>query len=175
MLTADSANSHLKPQILQSLRQKKVVASIVPKGCTQYLQLLDTMVFSVFKSHYQTAADEFIDQNGPRHKLKLSAKQQRILCTRLISTAWTRTLKSVNLERAFMDIGYTWVDESPVSIRTLGGFVFDPTTVISSPSSDDDEEDADDISVINVNQHLTLGIKNNNMKQLCIDQFIRKN
>ena len=83
-----------------------MVVSIVPKGCTQYLPLLDTMVFSVFKSHYQTVADEFIDQNGPRHKLKLSAKQQIILCT--------RTLKSVNLERAFKDIGYTWVDESPV-------------------------------------------------------------
>lgn len=152
-----------------------MVVSIVPKGCTQYLQLLDTVVFSVFKNHYQSAADEFIDANGPRHKLKLSAKQQRILCTRLISTAWNRTLKSVDLKRAFIDIGYTWVDESPVSLRTLGGFIFDPTTVVSLPSNEDGEEDADGISVIDVNQGLTLNINKNKMKQLCLDQFVSKN
>ncbi|CAF4563586.1 unnamed protein product, partial [Rotaria magnacalcarata] len=77
-------------------------------GCTQYLQLLDTSVFSVFKNHYQAAADEYIDLYSSRSKIKLAAKQQRILCTRLISTAWVRTQNSIDFERAFFDIGYTW-------------------------------------------------------------------
>ena len=85
-------------------------------------------------------------------------------------------MKSVNFERAFMDIGYTWVDESPVSIRTLGGFVFDPTTVTSLARSDDDDDEKDDeISLANENQRLTSGINKNSMKQMRIDQFIGRN
>ncbi|CAF4412962.1 unnamed protein product [Rotaria sp. Silwood2] len=138
---ADSANSHLKPEIIQKLRKKNVVVSIIPKGCTQYLQLLDTAVFSVFKNRYQAADDEYIDCYSSRSKIKLTAKQQRILCTRLISTAWIRTQKRIDFERAFLDIGYTWVDESPVSIRTLKGFIFDPSTVTSSTFNDDENEE----------------------------------
>ncbi|CAF1428919.1 unnamed protein product [Rotaria sordida] len=141
----DSANSHLKPEIIQNLRKKNVVVSIIPKGCTQYLQLLDTSVFSVFKNHYQAAANEYIDNYTSRSKIKLTAKQKRILCTRLISTAWIRTQKSFDFERAFLDIGYTWIDESPVSIRTLPGFLFDPSTVtISTTNNNNNEEEEED-------------------------------
>ena len=64
-------------------------------------------------------------------------------------------MKSVDLERAFIDIGYTWVDESSVPRRTLEGFVFDPTTVVHVSSNDNGEDDADRISVIDENQGLT--------------------
>ena len=142
LLIIDSANSHLKPEIIQNLRKKNVVVSIIPKGCTQYLQLLDTSVFSVSKNHYQAAANEYIDNYTSRSTIKLTAKQKRILCTRLISTAWIRTQKSFDFERAFLDIGYTWIDESPVSIRTLPGFLFDPSTVtISTTNNDNNEEE----------------------------------
>ncbi|CAF3439239.1 unnamed protein product, partial [Rotaria sp. Silwood2] len=107
LFITDSANSHLKPEIIQNFRKQNVVVSIIPKGCTQYLQLLDTSIFSVFKNHYQAAADEYIDRYSSRSKMKLSAKQQRILCTRLIWIAWLRTQNSVDFERAFLDIGYT--------------------------------------------------------------------
>ena len=61
-------------------------------------------------------------------------------CTSVQLRNW---IKKKRHHRAFteriMDIGYTWVDESPVSLRTLEGFVCDPTTVISLLSSHDDE------------------------------------
>ncbi|CAF4457790.1 unnamed protein product, partial [Rotaria socialis] len=133
-----------RPEIIQKLRKKNVAVSIIPNGCTQYLQLLDTSVFSVFKSHYQAAADEYIDLYSSCSKIKLAAKQQRILCTRLISTAWVRTQNSIVFERAFVDIGYTWIDESPVSIRTLQGFLFGPSTVTSSIIDVDDREDQEE-------------------------------
>jgi hypothetical protein len=188
LLIADSANSHLKPEIIKNLRKNNVVVSVIPKGCTQYLQLLDTSVFSVFKNHYQNAADEYIDRYHSRSKIKLSAKQQRILCTRLVSSAWIRTQNSVDFERAFLDIGYTWIDESPVSIRTLPGFIFDPSTITSSTINDDNEEeeeeddddddDDDDGKKMmvekNKNSHLSSVINNNKMKQLSIDQFMKK-
>ncbi|CAF4384638.1 unnamed protein product, partial [Rotaria sp. Silwood2] len=141
LLIIDSANSHLKPEIIQNLRKENVVVSIIPKGCTQYLQLLDTSVFSVFKNHYQAAANEYIDHYTSRSTIKLTAKKKRILCTRLISTAWIRTQKSFDFERAFLDIGYTWVNESPFSIRTLPGFIFDPSTVTTLTTNDDNNEE----------------------------------
>jgi hypothetical protein len=63
--------------------------------------------------------NDYIDYHGSRSKIKLSAKQQRILCTRLISTAWIRTQKSVDFERAFRDAPVT-VHRSPVH-RSTGG------------------------------------------------------
>ncbi|CAF5006235.1 unnamed protein product, partial [Rotaria sp. Silwood1] len=76
LLIIDSANSHLKPEIIQNLRKENVVVSIIPKGCTQYLQLLDTSVFSVFKNHYQAAANEYIDHYTSRSTIKLTAKKK---------------------------------------------------------------------------------------------------
>ncbi len=54
-----------------------MVVSIVPKGCTQYWQSLDTLVFSIFKNYYQAASDEYIDCHGSRNKMKLSGKQKK--------------------------------------------------------------------------------------------------
>ena len=163
--------------MINVLREKKAVTSIIPQGCTQYLQLLDTSGLSVFKSHYQAAADEFIDQQGPRHRLKLSAKQQRILCTRLISTAWARTVQSVDFERAFMNIGYIWVDDSPISPRTLPGFVFDPKTVLSDTViiEENDDDDENDAQPMKTGNHChAVELNNNPMKQLRLDQFITR-
>ncbi|CAF0941578.1 unnamed protein product [Rotaria sordida] len=143
-MDTNTANSHLQPEIIQKLRKENVVASIISKGCTQYLQLPDTSVSSVFKNHYQAAANEYIDHHSSRSKIKLTAKQKRILCTRLISTAWIRTQKSIDFERAFLDIGYIWVDQSPVSIRTLPGFIFDPSTVTSSTTNDDNNKETEE-------------------------------
>ncbi len=153
------------------MRKKYVVVSVIPKGCTQYLQVLDTSIFPLFKTHYRAAADEYINHHGSRSKIKLSAKQQRILSTRLISTAWISTQKSVDFERAFLDIGYTWVDESPFSIRTLPGFIFDPSTVTFPTINVDDEEKEES----NESTMLELNVVNNKkMKQLTLDQFMKK-
>jgi hypothetical protein len=133
--------------------------------------VLDTSIFSIFKKHYQNVADEYIDVYGPRSKIKLSAKNQRILCTRLISAAWIRTKNSFDFKRAFYDIGYIWFDQSPVSIRTLPGFIFDPLTV-TDPIIDDNKEtenynDDTDVHILNVST-------NSKMKQLSLDQFMKK-
>ncbi len=83
MIITDSCNCHLAPTVKQRLRQKDVVLAVIPKGCTQYLQILDNLVFSTFKAHYFDAAEQFIEKNGPRNQLKLTASQSRIICTHL--------------------------------------------------------------------------------------------
>ncbi len=101
------------------------MVSIILKGCTQYLQLLDTELVSkfTFKNHYQAAADEHLEQNVPRSSLKLSAKNQKILCSRLVWTAWIRTLKRVDFERAFVILGTT-NEETDSSDKSFLNWIF---------------------------------------------------
>ncbi len=106
MLIIDSVGSHLNPETIRRLRQKSVVVAVIPTGCTMYLQSLDISIFSIFKNHYTDAAEEYLEQNGPRNKIKLSASQSRILCTRLTRTAWKRTITTINFKEEFKHIGY---------------------------------------------------------------------
>ena len=131
-MIVDSVRTHLHPETIQILRRKGAVVAVVPGGCTMYLQVLDVSIFSTFKKHYNDAAEEYLDANGPRHQLKLTASSSRILCTRLTMVAWQRTIKSVDFGAEFKNIGYIWVDDSPVIPRTLSGYSFDPTSVVLS-------------------------------------------
>ena len=146
-MIVDSANSHLNADVIRDLRKKRVVLAIIPKGCTMYVQVLDVSVFSVFKNHYDDVVEEYIDQNGPRSKIKLTASQSRILCTRFTWSAWLRTLKSIDFLKAFRDIGYVWSDDSSFSLRTMPGYTFDPSSAgwVSSMNDDNDIEDRIDI------------------------------
>jgi hypothetical protein len=141
MLIVDSAGCHLNPEIIRLLRKKSVVVAVIPTGCTMCLQSLDISIFSTFKNHYTDAAEEYLEQNGPRSKIKLSASQSRILCTRLTMTAWKRTIATVNFKQEFKHIGYIWTDNSPVSPRTLPGYTFDPSTINLPLSKIDEEND----------------------------------
>ena len=172
LLITDSCLCHLKPEVKRSLRQKSVVVAVVPKGCTQYLQILDTLVFSTFKAHYFDAAEEFIERNGPRSKIKLNASQSRITCTRLTWEAWRRTLKSIDLKKGFREIGYTWASDSIVTPRTLPGYIYNPDRDEDVRSDDDDNHrnrianDATLASQENTQMKLNIGGKQLNLLDL---------
>ncbi len=122
---------------------KSIVVAVIPTGCTMYLQSLDISIFSIFKNHYTDAAEEYLEQNGPRNKIKLWASQSRILCTRLTMTAWKRTINTINFKEEFKHIGYIWNDNSSISPRTLPGYTFDPSTInlpLLQINEGDDEE-----------------------------------
>ncbi|CAF1506929.1 unnamed protein product [Rotaria sordida] len=147
LMIAESADPHLNADVIRDLRKKRVVVAIIPKGCTMYLQVLDVSVFSIFKNHYDDVVEEYIDYNGPRSKIKLTASQSRILCTRFTCSAWLRTLKSIDFVKVFQDIGYIWSDNSSFSLRTMPGYTFDPSSAdwVSSINDDNDIEDRIDI------------------------------
>ncbi len=178
LLITDSCNCHLQPQAKHSLRQKSVVIAVIPKGCTQYLQILDTLVFSIFKSHYFDAAEEFIEKNGPRSKLKLNASQSRIICTRLTWEAWKRTLKSIDLKKGFMDIGYVWADHSIVTPRTLPGYIYDPNQQFERQSDDDDDDDTENRiandAVLANQEHTQMMLKNGGKQLKLFDLWKKK-
>ncbi|CAF3652024.1 unnamed protein product [Rotaria sp. Silwood1] len=143
----NESNRHLNADVMCDLRKKRVVVAIIPRGCTMYMQVLDVSVFSVFKNHYDDVVEEYIDHNGPRSKIKLTASQSRILCTRFTWSAWLRTLKSIDFVKAFQDIGYIRSDNSPFFLRTMPGYTFDPSSAdwVSSINDDNDIEDRIDI------------------------------
>ncbi|CAF4642405.1 unnamed protein product, partial [Didymodactylos carnosus] len=90
LFITDSWNCHMDADLKKKIKSNGVCLAIIPKGCTQYIQLLDVYVFSVFKNHYYDCAEEYLELNGPRAKLKLTSSQKRILCTRLTASAWNR-------------------------------------------------------------------------------------
>ena len=97
------------------------------------------MYFSVFKNHYHDCAEEYIEKVGGRSKIKLTAAQSRILCTRLTSSAWKRTIASIDFNKIFRDIGYTWTDNiTPVKLHSLPGYIYDPSdrNLINQVSND---------------------------------------
>jgi hypothetical protein len=178
MLIVDSADSHLNQETIRLLRKKSVVVAVIPTGCTMYLQSLDISIFSTFKKHYTDAADEYLEKNGPRSKIKITAAQSRILCTRLTITAWRRTMTSINFKEEFKNIGYTWVDDSCVSPRTLPGYSFDPTTVDFPSSQIDEEDDDEEERQIEIQAKLAENhdkrLSNQNNKQTTLAHFWKK-
>ena len=106
-----------------------------------YVQVLDVSFFSVFTNHYDHVVEEYIEKNGPRSRIKLLASPSRIFCTRFTWCAWLRTLKSVDVAKAFHDIGYTWKDASPISFRSMPDYTFDPTSNEHLSSMDDEYDD----------------------------------
>lgn len=147
---------------------------MIPKGCTQYLQILDTLIFSNFKSHYFNAAEEFIEKNGPRDKLKLTASQSRIICTRLTWEAWVRTLNSVDIKQGFTDIGYIWTDNSIVSPRTLPGYSYDPNLEFQMQLDEDNVKNKIPSDSMMASQQHTQVIFKNGEKQLKLDELWKK-
>ncbi|CAF3328619.1 unnamed protein product [Rotaria sp. Silwood2] len=93
-----------------------------------YIQALDVYIFSIFKNHYYDCSEEYIEKAGGRSKIKLTASQSRILCIRLTLAAWKRTLASIDCNKSFRKIGYTWTDNvTPIKFHTLPGYIYNPT------------------------------------------------
>ncbi|CAF3411852.1 unnamed protein product [Rotaria socialis] len=164
LFITDSCTSHLNENLKKRMRDNGVCLAIIPKGCTQYIQILDVYVFSAFKNHYYDFAEEFLELNGPRSKLKLTSSQKRVLCTRLTSSAWARTLKSINFQSAFRSLGYTWTNNSIIQPSHIKWYKFDPNAIesieIENDSQNNDlEKQQETTSSIMKTQHKQLTLK----------------
>lgn len=146
LFITDSSSTHLNEGTVRLIRQKRVIVAIIPRGCTMYIQALDVYVFSTFKHHHYECAEEWIERNGGRSKIKLAAAQSLIFCTRLVSAAWSRTLKSIDPLKFFLELGYVWKDDCIIRPPSLPGYVFDPTTVDYMSNKDPNVQDDERIN-----------------------------
>ncbi|CAF1025563.1 unnamed protein product [Rotaria sp. Silwood1] len=92
--------------------------------------------------------EEYIEKNEPRNKIKLSTSQSRILYNRFTWSAWIRTLKSIVFLKACHDVSYIWTDNSPVSLRSMPGYTFDPTSVECLSLVDDNYDNEERIDIV---------------------------
>ena len=129
LVITDSLSIHLNEETIRLMRKQRVVIAVTPKGCTMYIQPLDAHVFSTFKYHHYECPEEWLERNSGRSKIKLTAAQSRILCTQLISSAWSRTLNSIDSMASFLELGYVWSDNSLIRPSSVPGYCFDPTNV----------------------------------------------
>ena len=129
ILVTDSYSSHFGQDVKTLLKKNGVVLGIIPGGITQYIQVLDVYVFSVYKAHYCDATEEWVEVNGSRSTIKLTSSQKRILCTLLASTAWKRILQSINFSQSFRDLGDICINNSIVEIKSLLSYSFNPETL----------------------------------------------
>ncbi len=155
LFIADSSNTHIDEQSMRSLRKKSIVVAVISKGCTMYIQALDVYVFSVFKNHCYKCPEEYIEKAAGRPKIKLTASQSRILCTRLTLAAWKREIVSIHFNKSLRQIGYTWTDDvTPVKPYALPGYRCDPTDRnLTEPTTNNDIiiEETNDENEIYVN------------------------
>lgn len=74
-------------------------------------------------------------------KLKLTSSQKRVLCTRLAASAWSRTLKSIDFDKAFRSLGYVWNDNSIIQPNHMTWYKFDPNSIESNELEIEDQDD----------------------------------
>jgi len=64
LFITDSSSTHLNEETIRLMRKQRIVAAVISKGCTMYIQSLDVHVFSTFKHHHYECAEEWIEKNG---------------------------------------------------------------------------------------------------------------
>lgn len=126
LLVMDVASFHKTPDILELLRDKKVVTSLIPGGCTGLLQPLDTAINKPFKGLLRDATEEYIDERAERGEDTevWTVGQKRVMSTHTVATAWKRLCQRPELvQKAFRDVGISLpADGSRDSELRIKGF-----------------------------------------------------
>ena len=65
LFITDSCKTHLNDDLKRRMPANGVCMAVIPRGYTQYIQLLDVHVSSVFKNHCYDCAEEYPGQSCP--------------------------------------------------------------------------------------------------------------
>jgi hypothetical protein len=132
MLVYDQARGHVSETVKSVMENLRLKPCIVPAGCTSWLQHVDTHVCAKYRAHHQ---ENFMG----RGVVKRTARQKRSLLADLIVASIAETSKTMNVEQAFLDLGYT--DPKQAKIRNIE-YVFQPP-VLSLADEHSDREKLD--------------------------------
>ena len=125
LLALDAAAFHKTPGILQKLRDNYIILALVPPGCTEILQPLDTAVNKPFKELLREHTELYTDarEDAGDDVEKWSVSQKRVMVTHVVGNAWNQfcTEKKSLIEKSFVDIGLNipsnGSDDSKLSIK----------------------------------------------------------
>jgi hypothetical protein len=91
MLSLDSFSPHLTPTVRSYVKQNKTTLSVIPGGCTGYIQPLDVSLNKPLKALIKEEHDDHFDQHIDEWQAgKFSVGDWRVLLTYWVAKAWKR-------------------------------------------------------------------------------------
>ncbi len=130
MLVFDQARGHISETVKSVMSNLRLQPCIVPAGCTSWLQHVDTHVVAKYRAHHQ----ELFMAKGI---VKRSSRQKRSLLSELVVNSMIETAKSMNVEKAFRDLGY--IDPVNARIRNIP-YTFQPPVLTLADEESDKEK-----------------------------------
>lgn len=121
----DSCKSHFT-KVAKAKVSPKTSFARIPEGCTSAGQYLDLYHMHVFKHNYR---DIFCTEVEPKLQgRKISARERRILVTRIVARAHALTVASGASKRHahFKQLGYLPCAPADIKLRVLPSYVFTP-------------------------------------------------
>jgi hypothetical protein len=130
-----------------------VTTSIIPGGCTGYVQVLDVSINKIIKNYIEEAEDLWIDQNMEKWKSgQVSVGERRVLMTHWVGEAWEKLHREhkQTIINTFRHVGLSLnpdgSEDNELNIRDLPNITVGDYTQATTPSQpiiipDDTETD----------------------------------
>ena len=137
LLVGDTCKSH-STAIAKEKVCRRTSFGRVGESCTSLTQYLNVDHMHVFKHHY---ANIFCTEVGPKLKgRKISARERRILVTRIVARAHELALDSTRRHRAasFRKLGYLPCRPDEISLRALPSYKYSPISDVELKVREDD-------------------------------------
>lgn len=84
----------LQQELRDQFAKLKVTTSIIPGGCTGYVQVLDVTVNKIVKQYIEEAEDLWVDENFDKWESgSYSVGDRRVLMTKWVAEAWEKVHK----------------------------------------------------------------------------------
>ena len=140
------AEETLQQRLREELAKLNVTTSIIPGGCTGYVQVLDISVNKLIKQYIEEEEEKWIDEHMEQYKAgRYSIGDRRILMTHWVTHAWEKVHKEHKdtIIKTFRQVGLSLnpdgSEDSELKIKDLPGIVVGDYNRPAIISDDDDE------------------------------------
>ena len=146
------AEEKLQQDLRDELAKLNVTTSLIPGGCTPYIQVLDISVNKLVKQLIEEEEELWIDSNMDKWKEgKFSIGDRRILMTHWVATAWRKVHETHKdtIIKTFRQVGLSLnpdgSEDAELKIKDLPGIIVgDYNRVTEEPIVIPDDDDTGD-------------------------------
>ena len=150
LLTMDSFTAQKTARVLQKLREINTIPSLIPAGCTGYVQVLDVAINKALKEIIKEYSEIHYDQNTKEwEEGKYSIADRRVLLTHWVGKAWKEYHEDNKevIKQTFRDVGLALAvdgsEDEQLKIRDLPNLMVGDWQRLEKEDEDsevDDEE-----------------------------------
>ena len=150
LLTMDSFTAQKTDKVLQKLREINTIPSLIPGGCTGYVQVLDVAVNKPFKDLVKEYSEIHYDLHSKEWEAgKYSTADRRVLLTQWVGKAWKKYHEDNQevIKQTFRDVGLTLAidgsEDKQLKIRDLPDLVVGDWQRLDEKNDDSEAEDGE--------------------------------